>query len=101
MISGNRNRRPDILVASETAGHRQPPVSSAPARDDIAWLDEYSRTIVRAVDRVAPSVVNIDSRSNGPRGRSGCVFMLARDGRTLLNRHVGHGALLVAVNLSH
>ena len=75
MVHVNRIRRPHVLAAAETTGNKQAPVPSAPAKDDIALLDDYSRTIVGAVDRVAPSVVNIESRANGSRGGSGGVSM--------------------------
>jgi len=50
----------DFLLAPETPERSGLSGSSTAAQGDIALLDEYSRTIVSAVDRVAPSVVNMN-----------------------------------------
>jgi len=77
---------------------------SAVSVDD-SLLDEYSRSVVSAVSRVAPAVANIEiqQRSKGrPRNvaGSGSGFVIAPDGFILTNSHVVHHATRIVVNLS-
>jgi S1-C subfamily serine protease len=75
--------------------------------DDAPLLDSYSQAVMNAVEKVAPSVVNIeirqvvnDGRRSREAGGSGSGFVIARDGFILTNSHVVHGASRIDVSLS-
>src|SRR5215468_307924 len=94
----------DLLL--DEASEKQPTLSHS-VESDSFLLDEYSRTVVGAADRVAPSVVNIDIKQRvETRGRarevggSGSGFIIAPDGFILTNSHVVHNASAITVNLS-
>jgi S1-C subfamily serine protease len=96
----------DLLLDDTNAVREASPGHQSTHPTDSALLDEYSRMVVAAVDRVAPAVVNIDIKQQlksrrGLRevGGSGSGFVIAPDGFILTNSHVVHGASATMVNL--
>src|SRR5437764_8283175 len=103
--TNNTGRVEFLFHETDSAGSE--PVRGETQPDDSDLLDSYSRTVVSAVARVAPSVVNINveqriSARGGERAVSGngSGFVITPDGFILTNSHVVHDASEITVNLS-
>jgi S1-C subfamily serine protease len=96
----------DPLLNDKSNVHPAPGPRENLLSEDMALLDEYSRTVVGAVERVAAAVVNIDvKQEQTSRSRTaeiagnGSGFIIAPDGFILTNSHVVHKATRIMVNL--
>jgi S1-C subfamily serine protease len=83
----------------------EPSAPTPPSDEEL--LDTYSKTITRAVEKVAPTVVNIrvhkasrENQRGQEAGGSGSGFIIAPDGFILTNSHVVHGADKMEVTLA-
>jgi S1-C subfamily serine protease len=96
----------EFLLSEENPGGGLRVGAETSKPNDSALLDEYSRTVVSVVERVAPAVVKVEIKQpvngrSGPReiGGSGSGFIIAPDGFILTNSHVVHETSAISINL--
>jgi len=98
------------LVSYDHAqGHAPEHVVGSTPSSDSPLIDAYSRAVMSAVEKVSPSVVNVEVHQTAGRTRSGesrerrgggSGFVFTPDGLILTNSHVVHDATRIEITLS-